>query len=214
MDPSVLVSVLQAEARASPASVLAHYLAGATRDASFSTAHNTTRFHQKGKGWLTVLETALAALGQRSWMYEEGRRGVFVLETCWRPDPVPPRTPEERAAFCRGYFDADGGMPQSLADRLYFQFVQKNRQDLQSLRGQLAALDIECGRLHVPSKRVDPDYWRVFVRARSFEDFMLVVGSWHPRKWALISARLGRGQDDAGESPEGDESQGNDRDDQ
>ena len=49
---------------------------------------------------------------------------------------------------------------------------------------------IESGRIHNPSARVDPDYWRFFVRAKSQQDFLERVGSWHPRKQAQINARV------------------------
>lgn len=164
MPSNDVVERLVSEVRASTLDVLQNYLTGATRDASFSPSHNTTRFHQKGTGWLSVVKEALTTLGHRAWMYEEGSRGVFVLETCWRPAHPTPCCVDERAAFCRGYFDADGGMPWSPSARLYFQYVQKDRDDLKSLRNHLTALGIACGQLHVPSIKVDPDYWRVFVR--------------------------------------------------
>lgn len=192
MLPTSLFDLLLTEVQASSPMVLEGYLSGATRDASTSSLHNTTRFHQKGTEWLTILSEVLRTLGHRSWMYEEGHRGIFVLETCWQTTSRIPQRRAERAAFCRGYFDADGGMPRSASARLYFQFSQKDRDDLRVLRDHLVAIDIDCGRLHVPSVRADPDYWRFFVRARSHSRFMNEVGAWHPRKREAMSERLRR----------------------
>ncbi len=89
---------------------------------------------------------------------------------------------QEGLDYVRGYFDADGGMPRDPAARLYFQFVQKDRISLQAVAEILEGKGIQCGRLHNPSRAVDPEYWRFFVRVASHEHFMAVVGSWHPMK--------------------------------
>jgi len=81
-------------------------------------------------------------------------------------------------------------MPRDLQMRLYFQYVQKNRADLNALRDSLVSVGIKCGVLHNPSRRVDPDYWRFFIAAASHVDFMTQVGSWHPAKEPLIAERL------------------------
>lgn len=63
---------------------LAAYLSGASRDGTISRRHGTLRIAQSGLGWLTVLREVMARLGARGWIYQEGRRGVWVLETKWR----------------------------------------------------------------------------------------------------------------------------------
>ena len=73
---------------------------------------------------------------------------------------------------------------------MYIQFCQKNRQSLEMVARLLQAESIWCGRVHNPSVRVDPDYWRVFVRTRSHEAFMCLVGSWHPMKRQQIENRM------------------------
>ncbi|MGH2727035.1 MAG: LAGLIDADG family homing endonuclease [Actinomycetota bacterium] len=93
-------------------------------------------------------------------------------------------------AFARGYFDADGGMPQRLSARIYVPLTQKNRLDLDRLRALLEAEGISCGRIHNPSVRVDPGYWRFFIRARSHTAFLSHISSWHPLKRALMEDRL------------------------
>jgi hypothetical protein len=73
--------------------------------------------------------------------------------------------------------------------RFYVQFVQKNRTDLERLKSVLENLGRQCGALHTPSVRVDPDYFRVYVAAGSQMAFIRTVGSWHPRKRALLEIR-------------------------
>jgi LAGLIDADG-like domain len=90
----------------------------------------------------------------------------------------------------RGYFDAEGGIPRNRDARFYVQFVQKNREDLARVQSFLNDLGIRCGRIHNPSFRVDPDYWRFYVLADSHENFIRHVGSWHSRKRSLLEARM------------------------
>ncbi len=185
---SVLGMSLETEVFGATERELRSYLDGASRDGTFSARHGTLRISQKGQEWLETLKLALERLDARSWTYREGRRNVWTLETCWW-DPYVPETPEEMAAFARGYFDAEGGVPRDPVARFYIQFVQKDLGDLSILRDRLSALGISCGRIHNPSVRVDPDYWRFFIRARSQSNFCLNVSSWHPRKRPLLEVR-------------------------
>jgi len=97
---------------------------------------------------------------------------------------------QEGLDYVRGYFDAEGGMPKDSEARLYLSFGQKDRMSLETVAKILSSWGIESGRIHNPSVSVDPDYWRVFVRASSHQRFMRLVGSWHPRKQALIQTRM------------------------
>ncbi len=107
------------------------YLHGASRDGTFSRLHKTLRIAQADTEWLGILSHLLGRLGKRSWIYQEGCRNVWVIETTWRPEsPEPVHNRGESAAFVRGYFDAEGGVPANVSDRFYVQFVQKNRMDL------------------------------------------------------------------------------------
>jgi len=167
--------------RASPADAEA-YLLGAAHDSTYSRLHGTTRFCQADQRWLEVLDGLLLRLGARSWTYREGRsRLVWVLETSWRP-PDTISELKRRTAYARGYFDAEGGIPRRTEARFYIQFVQKNLQDLSEVRETLLTHGIRCGRLHNPSTRVDPHYWRFFVASGSHLDFAETIRSWHPRK--------------------------------
>ena len=173
------------------------YLLGACKDATESSRHKTIRIGQSDIRWLERLKQILSLLRTRSWIYREGsNRRFWILETTapfLRQDFNSPA--ESKASwvrdYARGYFDADGGMPRDFQMRLYFQYVQKNRDDLAALRDSLVSVGIKCGALHNPSRRVAPDYWRFFIAAASHVDFMTQVGSWHPAKEQLIAERLG-----------------------
>lgn len=166
------------------------YLQGASRDGTFNRSHRTLRISQADVRWLRVLGNLLGRLGKRSWMYREGTRSVWVIETSWHPEsPQAISTCREAAAFIRGYFDAEGGVPADKHDRFYVQFVQKDYADLARVRDLLGLLDVQCGRLHNPSVRQDADYWRFYVLAASHRQFIRAVGSWHPRKRMLLDER-------------------------
>ena len=90
----------------------------------------------------------------------------------------------------RGYFDAEGGIPQRLDAPFYVQFVQKDAVSLTQVKDILEGFGIACGVVHNPSRKVDPEYWRFFVRRQSHALFIRVVGSWHPRKALLLKHRV------------------------
>ena len=177
--------LLEADARETRA-----YLLGAAHDGTFNRTHKTLRISQADVRWLLVLQEAFLKLGKRSWIYREGTRNVWVVESTIRLEEYEFDSPDERAAFVRGYFDAEGGVPRDRSARFYIQLVQKSRTDLLNVRGSLESLDIRCGRIHNPSVRVDPQYWRFYVLSSSHEDFIRRIGSWHPRKRQLLEARM------------------------
>lgn len=128
---------LHAELLATSASGAWSYLFGATHDAAISSRHNTVRFGQADVEWLDVLRLLLKERGQKAWMYREGStRKFWVLETSakWLADRPSFSTPEERRAYARGYFDAEGGIPRKVTARFYIQFVQKDRADIVKLQ--------------------------------------------------------------------------------
>jgi hypothetical protein len=169
------------------------YLAGATHDSTFSRAHKTTRFCQNDVRWLQAIAAVLERLGCRSWLYREGsHRSVWVLETSWVKPHLILEEASARAAYVRGYFDSEGGIPKAVDARFYLQLVQKDLADLTHLRMTTISLGIDCGRIHNPSRRVDPHYWRFYVRASSHEAFIRSIGSWHERKRIRLSAELRR----------------------
>ena len=172
------------------------YLQGALHDGTRSTLHNTHRFSQKGEDWLRVLQELLSGLGHKSWIYREGKlRDVYVLETTasflsmdFDPDIL--EAEEEKAAYVRGYFDAEGGLPYEPNARFYIQFAQKNYAGVCKVKGILEDFSIWCGKIHNPSVKVDPEYWRFYILTRSHRDFAQKVGSWHPRKRSILQLRM------------------------
>jgi LAGLIDADG-like domain len=133
--------------------------------------------------------------GQKAWMYREGStRSFWVLETSakWLADQPSFATSEERRAYARGYFDAEGGIPRSATARFYIQFVQKDRADIAKLQAILQYEGTVCGKLHRPSRVTDHPVWRFCVAAASQRDFVSRVASWHPRKRSLLAAHVGR----------------------
>jgi len=92
--------------------------------------------------------------------------------------------------YARGYFDAEGGMPRRSEARLYLQLTQKDRHNLEAVHRILENRGIQCGRIHNPSHRVDPNYWRFYVKATSHKSFMALVGSWHPSQRQQIEDRM------------------------
>lgn len=165
------------------------YLHGAIHDGTYNKRHQTFRFVQKERAWLELIEQFLEELGIKSWIYREGKeRNLYTLETkaVFLRQYKQLETIGEKIAYIQGYFDAEGGVPASSAHGLYIQFCQKNKQELEEIKSMLEEMQIACGVIHTPSKRVDPYYFRFFVRRQSHQRFIKVIGSKHPRKAVLI----------------------------
>ena len=96
---------------------------------------------------------------------------------------------EEKICYIKGFFDAEGGIPHT-NDRFYIQLVQKNRKKLEFLKRMLFDLGIESGKIHNPSKRVDPNYWRFFIASKSYRLFAQKINSFHPLKSDIFSRRM------------------------
>ena len=170
------------------------YLQGALHDASRN-KRTRIRFVQKGSEWLEVLKNLLMTFGHKSWMYREGKdREVYALETTARFldfnfDPIDLNVQEQAAYIC-GFFDAEGGIPRNKHSTFYIQLVQKDPAKIAKLKAMLTAMNISSGVIHNPSERVDPDYWRIFVSTKSHRQFVKIIGSWHPRKYATLRERM------------------------
>ena len=167
--------------------IIKAYLQGALHDATFS-PNRRYRFSQKGTEWLFLLKDLLGKINYSSWLYREGRnREVFVLETLadfldFAFDPISLKDAPAKAAYVRGFFDAEGGVPHNSSNLFYIQLVQNSKPKLEALKKILSGLGIGTGHIHSPSKRVDPHYWRMYVSANSCSRFIREVGSWHPKK--------------------------------
>jgi hypothetical protein len=178
------------EASVSDAPTAHAYLLGAAHDGTFNRSHSTLRIAQSDRRWLEVLGVLFAKLGRQSWVYREGRRNVWVIETSGRLGDVGTlASTSERIAFVRGYFDAEGGIPVSSDARFYIQFTQKNEPDLRRVKDFLHLLGLRTGMIHNPSARVDPHYWRFYVASVSHGIFIERISSWHPRKRLILERR-------------------------
>lgn len=177
-------------------SVLQVYLFGALHDGTFNRKHNTWRIAQSNMQWLKRLQKLFRQLGSKSWIYREGKnRTVSVIETTasFLNQKVTPQnltSRDEQIAYIRGYFDAEGGVPKRLTDWMYIQLCQKDKDELQQICLILESLGIHSGKIHNPSQKIDPDYWRFFILRRSHQDFIRIIGSWHPRKEKILANRV------------------------
>lgn len=161
---------------------LKSYLTGAMHDGTLR--KRTLRISQKEEEYVLLLKGLILRAGGRAWTYREGRnRNLYVVEFSRTfLEGHESRTSRERVHYVRGYFDAEGAGASPFAPDPYVYFAQKDRFDLEHLRGLLGQSGVSCGEIHNPSRRIDPDYWRFFVSRQSILRFADVVGSWHPRK--------------------------------
>ncbi|MGH2701782.1 MAG: LAGLIDADG family homing endonuclease [Actinomycetota bacterium] len=140
-----MISRILSEVAAAGAPELVAYAMGALRDGTFSGIHRTWRLAQAHVAWLEVVQVILLGVGANSWIYREGgRRSVWVLETCFRPDGLRPDFLVPAAvdrAYARGYFDAEGGIPRDPTSRFYVQLTQKDHEILRNFVGVSRDLD-------------------------------------------------------------------------
>ena len=157
------------------------------------------RISQREEAYIRFLRDMIRRTGHGAWSYREGRnRHLYVVEfsrSVLAGHRL--RTKRDRIEYIQGYFDAEGGLPSHPDRESYLYFAQKNYRDLEALRGMIVSLGIECGRIHNPSVRADPEYWRFYVCRKSHRAFAVTIGSWHPRKsellWKVALARQGAG---------------------
>lgn len=166
------------------------YLLGALGDAT--ERRYTYRLSQKYRTYVEMIAQMVRALGGKAWVYREGReRQLYVVEFAksFLAD-AKVQTPQEKADYIQGYFDAEGSIPRTPKARFYIYFAQKDRASLEGVRSCLEELGIRCGRIHNPSKRADPNYWRFYVLSQSHIDFARNIGSRHPVKSRLLRMKI------------------------
>ena len=167
------------------------YVLGAMHDGT--SRPRTFRISQREEAYVLFLRDLVQRLGGKAWTYREGaRRNLYVVEfsrSFLEGHSI--RSRREKIDYVRGYFDADGSIGYAKPpNEMYVYFCQKSVSDLEEVRRYLTLLGIESGRIHNPSWRVDPDYWRFYVRRRALPVFARLIGSWHPRKAVLVQAIL------------------------
>jgi intein-encoded DNA endonuclease-like protein len=158
------------------------YLLGALHDGTVRRL--TYRIVQKDQEYIKFLVKEIKNLGFNAWMYREGKtRQLYVVEFSRNLlDNFVIDSIQDKIDYIRGYFDAEGGVSRDPKVRYYIYFAQKNLKDLMQIKEYLEELGIKCGDIHNPSVGVDPNYWRFFVRIKSYEKFAQLIGSWHPVK--------------------------------
>ena len=166
------------------------YLLGALHDGTVRKL--TYRIGQKDKSYIEFLAEGIQSLGQKAWMYKEGKtRQFYVVEfsKSFLKD-VEITLIQDKIEYIRGYFDTDGGVSKNPKVRYYLYFAQKNLKDLEQVRGYLTELGIKCGIIHNPSKKADPNYWRFFISVKSYQKFADIIGSWHPVKSHFLRMKI------------------------
>lgn len=166
------------------------YLLGALHDGTVR--RRTIRISQREESYVLFLKRLVGQLGARAWTYREGKnRNLYVVE--FRRSLLVGsaiRTLTDKIDYARGYFDAEGGVPADPTAEPYLYFAQKNLEDLWELRTMLVEIGIRCGRIHNPSCRAAPEYWRFYVSRKSIPGFARIIGSWHPRKSKILSGMV------------------------
>ena len=166
------------------------YILGVLHDATET--KTTYRVSQKSKAFVEMIANGIRSLGGSAWTYKEGKyRSVYVVEfskSFSRKNQTLFQT--RQRDYIRGYFDAEGGIAKSRSVRYYLYFAQKNQKDLLEVRSYLKELGIVCGQTHNPSSKVDPNYWRFYVRAQSYRDFAVLIGSSHPEKSRYVRLKI------------------------
>ncbi len=151
------------------------YLLGALHDGTVRKI--TYRIGQKDRRYIEFLLKGIQNLGQKAWMYQEGKsRQLYVVEFSKNfLKDVKITSFQDKIDYIRGYFDADGGVSRNPKVRYYLYFAQKNFKDLKQVRDYLNEVGIKCGKLHNPSKKVDPNYWRFFISVKSYQKFAKII---------------------------------------
>ena len=165
-----------------PIQISKAYLLGALHDVT--ERRSTFRICQKSEDYIDLLARGIRTLGGNAWTYKEGKtRRLYVVEFSKSfLSELTIKTEIDKIDYVRGYFDAEGGVARAGKVRYYLYFAQKNLSDLIQVRDYLMDQSIACGLLHNPSKKVDPNYWRFYINARSYKDFAKKIGSSHPEK--------------------------------
>jgi hypothetical protein len=166
------------------------YLLGLLHDA---TERKTTfRIATKSYYFAKEIVRGIHILGYKAWFYREGRsRCLWIVEfSKSHLERTKIISRQNRIDYLRGYFDAEGGIAKNSKVRYYLYFSQKNKRELVEIKRLLEHLGISCGRLHNPSKRIDPDYWRFYIRAKSYDNFAKLIGSLHFEKRKYLRMKI------------------------
>lgn len=166
------------------------YLLGVLHDGTIRRL--TYRIVAKDQEFISFLATGIKSLGHNAWTYKEGKdRQLYVVEfskSLLKDFEI--ANAQDKIDYIRGYFDAEGGISRNPNVRYYIYFAQKDFSDLEQVKKYLEDFGIKCGLTHNPSKRADPEYWRFFISAKSYEKFAELIGSWHPIKSQFLRMKI------------------------
>jgi len=166
------------------------YLLGVLHDAT--ERRTTYRIATNNQAFSELLKKGIKKLKSGAWIYKEGKdRNLWIIEfpkSLLKNSEI--KSDSEKINYVRGYFDAEGGVAKTSRVRYYISFSQKDFSDLSEVKDILEEFGIACGVIHNPSKKVDPNYWRFFVRAKSYLDFVDKIGSFHPLKGEYLRMKI------------------------
>ena len=166
------------------------YLLGMAHDGT--SRQSTYRLATNSREFAEFLKNGIQTFSVGAWIYKEGKsRNLWIVEFPKKIlKDVIVRSREDKIEYIRGYFDAEGGIAKHSSVRYYLYFCQKDKKDLLQVREYLEELGIFCGVLHNPSKKVDPNYWRFYISAKSYVDFAQIIGSDHPGKRRYLRMKI------------------------
>lgn len=166
------------------------YLLGILHDAT--ERRLTYRIATKSLKFAEILKKGIRENGGTAWIYKEGKtRNLWITEFSKKLlNGSSIKSLQDKTEYICGYFDAEGGIAKSSKVRYYIYFCQKNRVELENLKQYLKQLRILSGIVHNPSKKVDPNYWRFFIKAKSYSDFAQKIGSDHPDKRQYLRMKI------------------------
>ena len=153
---------------------------------------NTYRIATKNFNFAKVIREGIIKLNSKVWIYKEGKnRNLWIVKFSKSLlKEVNVKSKQNKIDYIRGYFDAEGGISQSSKVRFYIYFCQKDKIDLEEVKNYLIELGVSCGVTHNPSKKVDPNYWRFFIRSKSYKYFAKIISSDHPEKIKLLEMKI------------------------
>lgn len=166
------------------------YLLGIAHDGT--NRQSTFRIATKSREFAEFLKNGIQTISVGAWIYKEGKsRNLWIVEFSKKIlKNVIIESRKDKIEYIRGYFDAEGGIAKHSSVRFYLYFCQKDKNDLNQVKGYLEELGIMCGVIHNPSKLVDPNYWRFYISAKSYKNFAQIIGSDHPEKVRLLRMKI------------------------
>jgi intein-encoded DNA endonuclease-like protein len=166
------------------------YILGLLHDAT--ERRLTFRIATNSFSFCKYVKLQINLLGGNAWIYKEGKqRNLWIVEFSKSfLRGVNPSSWQEKIDYVKGYFDAEGGVSKNPKVRYYIYFCQKDIDDLQKCKDILEEIGIKTGKMHNPSKNVDPFYWRFYIRKKSYLSFATIVGSNHPEKSRYLRMKI------------------------